>query len=94
MGAVENTERNAVYLWQIENNGSWQWEIGDKSEMLYLKLSGPEAQENSWYKELIPGESFESVKAAVTLGNDFNAALCNLTKYRRRIFKNRLYLYR
>jgi alpha-galactosidase len=88
MGAVENTERECLYLWQIEHNGSWQWEIADKSEMLYFKLSGPSGQENSWYKELAPGESFESVKACITLGKDFNAALKALTQYRRRIFKN------
>ena len=88
MGAVENTERVCVHLWQIEHCGSWQWEIADKSEMLYFKLSGPNAQENSWYKELIPGESFESVKACVTIGKDFNGALAEMTKYRRRLFKN------
>jgi len=88
MGAVENTERECVHLWQIEHCGSWQWEIGDKSGMLYFKLSGPEAQENSWYKELGAGESFESVKACVTLGRDINVALAQMTKYRRRLFKN------
>lgn len=88
MGAVENTERECLYLWQIEHNGSWQWEISDKSQMLYFKLSGPNAQENAWYKELAPGERFESVKASVALGLDFNAALGELTKYRRILFKN------
>ena len=88
MGAVENLERGCLYLWQIEHCGSWQWEIGDKSEMLYFKLSGPNAQENSWYKELMPNESFESVKACVTLGSDFNTAMAEMTKYRRAIFKN------
>lgn len=88
MGAVENTERSCLYLWQIEHNGSWQWEIAENGEMLYFKLSGPNAQENSWYHELVPGESFESVKACITLGNDINSALAELTKYRRKLFKN------
>ena len=88
MGAVENVERECVYLWQIESCGSWQWEISDKYRMLYFKLSGPTDQENSWYKEIIPGESFESVKACVTLGTDFNSAMAEMTKYRRAIFKN------
>ena len=88
MGAIENTERECVYLWQIEHNGSWQWEIADKSQMLYFKLSGPNAQENSWYKELVPGESFESVKACVVLGKDINGAVAEMTKYRRKLFKN------
>ena len=75
-------------LWQIENNGSWQWEIGDMDNMLYLKMSGPNEQEHSWYRELLPGESFESVKASVAVGNSFDTALEAMTKYRRKIFNN------
>lgn len=29
MGCLENTEISMSYLWQIENNGSWYWEVGD-----------------------------------------------------------------
>ena len=75
-------------IWQIENNGSWQWEIGEMDNLFYLKLSGPNEQENSWYKELLPGERFESAKACVALGKNFDAALAELTKYRRKIFNN------
>lgn len=88
MGAVENTERECVHLWQIEHCGSWQWELSDTGNMLYFKLSGPNSQENSWYKELVPGESFETVKASVTVGKSFDSALAELTKYRRKLFKN------
>ena len=88
MGAVENTETETTWLWQIENNGSWQWEVGDISNMLYLKLSGPCEQENHWYKELKQGESFESVKVCVAVGKTFNDALADMTAYRRIIFKN------
>ena len=79
---------NEALFWQIENNGAWQWEISDIADMLYLKLSGPTEQENAWYKELAPGESFESVKACISAGNSFDAALCAMTKYRRIIFEN------
>lgn len=79
---------NDTLIWQIENNGSWQWEIGEMDNLLYLKLSGPNEQENSWYKELLPGESFESVKACVAVGNSFDSALGALTEYRRKIFNN------
>lgn len=88
MGAIQSN--NTVYLWQIESSGSWQWEISDISDMLYLKLSGPTEQENGWYKELIPGESFESVKVCVAVGENFNVALGQMTKYRRQIFKNNI----
>ena len=86
MGAVVSDKE--TLMWQIENNGSWQWEIGENDGMLYLKISGPNEQDNSWYKELLPGESFESVKACVCAGNNFNAALEAITAYRRRIINN------
>ncbi len=88
MGAVENTEAKNTMLFQIENNGSWQWEISEQAGMMYLKLSGPCERENQWYRELKPGERFEGVKAAICVGEDFNAALAEMTKYRRTIIRN------
>lgn len=81
--AVSN---DTALLWQIENNGSWQWEIGGIANMLYLKLSGPTEQENVWYKTLQPGEMFESVKTGIAIGNRFESALAAMTLYRRKIF--------
>lgn len=85
MAGLVDEEYRSAYLWQIENNGSWQWEISDISDYLYLKLSGPTENENQWHKELLPDETFESVKVAVAVGADFDGALGELTKYRRRI---------
>ena len=89
MGAISNTEEKCTYLWQIENNGSWQWEISDIDNMLYFKLSGPTEQENTWYKELLPCKKFESVKCAISVGADFNSALKDLTLYRRKIVREK-----
>lgn len=86
MGAA--VSNNDAIMWQIENNGSWQWEIGDVDDMLYLKMSGPTEQENFWYKELLPGEAFEGVKACVCVGRDFNDVLKVMTSYRRQIINN------
>ena len=88
MGALHNAETNSTLLWQIEHNGSWHWEIGDIDDMLYLQLSGPTEQENHWYKELGTGESFESVKVALTLGESFEEALAQMTAYRRTLFRD------
>ncbi len=88
MGAIVNTELESAYMWQIENNGSWQWEIAGTAGLMYLKLSGPTENECAWYKELSPAESFETVTAAVTLGEDFDSALAEMTAYRRVIFEN------
>lgn len=76
-------DKKSMIMWQIESNGSWQWEISDISDMLYLRLSGPTEQENCWYKELKPYEEFETVKACVVVGADFDDALATMTKYRR-----------
>ena len=88
MGAYQNLETENTVMWQIEHNGSWAWEISDIDRMLYLKISGPNEQEHDWYKELKPNESFETVKAALVLGKDFNHALEEITKYRRTIVTN------
>ena len=88
MGALHNAETNSTLLWQIEHNGSWHWELSDIDDMLYLKLSGPTEQENHWYRELGAGESFESVKVALTLGESFEQALAQMTAYRRTLFRD------
>jgi len=84
MGCYENTECGSVLFWQIEQNGSWHWEISDKAHQLYLQLSGPTENENLWWKELAPGETFSSVPAAVgVVAGDFEQAMQELTRYRR-----------
>lgn len=87
MGAIANSSNAGCLMWQIENNGSWQWEISDIAGYLYLKLSGPTENENHWHKDLKPGESFESVKTAIAVGTDFNCALQQMTLYRRKIVR-------
>ena len=88
MGGYQNLESQNTVLWQIEHNGSWAWEISDIDRMLYLKISGPNDQEHDWYKDLAPGESFETVKTALTIGADFNEAIGEMTRYRRQIVNN------
>ncbi|MEM0054508.1 MAG: alpha-galactosidase [Nitrososphaeria archaeon] len=85
MGLFENTECGTILFWQIENNGSWHWEIGDVSDyQLYIQLSGPTEQENLWGKELKTGELFETIPVAVgILSGNFEDAIDELTKYRR-----------
>lgn len=35
MGCLENEETGATFLWQIENNGSWYWEVAESSELMF-----------------------------------------------------------
>ena len=92
MGYLENTCVGTGLFWQIEQNGSWHWEIGDQNGHLYLAVSGPNEIYSHWFKHLAPGEAFMSVPVAVgvtgapqgTCGG-LNQAMDALTAYRRQI---------
>lgn len=86
MGCLTNKETGSYLFWQIENNGSWRWEISDREGHLYLQLSGPSEIESHWSKDLKPGDSFTSVPCAVGVNAEgFDEAMGELTKYRRAI---------
>lgn len=86
MGCCLNTQTHTAMAWQIENNGPWSWEIGDRENELYLQLSGPCEDLSHWWKELLPGEEFVSVPCAITvIQGGFEEAIAALTDYRRRI---------
>ncbi len=86
MGYLENTEADSGLYWQIEHNGSWHTEISDENGHFYLALSGPTEVQSHWYKQLKPGEKFVTVPVAVGVSRaDFDAAMGQLTRYRRKI---------
>ena len=86
MGGVSNTETGSHLFWQIEHNGSWHWEISDQTNHLYLQLGGPTENQSHWYRELMPGESFSSVPAAVgSVCGGLEQVAEQLTRYRRAI---------
>ena len=84
MGGLSLVNGRASYLWQIEHNGSWRWEIGDYEDGIFLNAGGPTDQDHSWFKELRPGQSFSGPPVAlVTMPGDFNSAFGPLNSYRR-----------
>lgn len=86
LGYVANTEAHTSLFWQIEHNGSWHYEISDQNTHFYVCVSGPTEVQSHWFKDLAPGESFESVPVAVGVaGDSFEDAVGELTKYRRMI---------
>lgn len=86
--AFEDTAANTTLLWQIEHSGSWQWEISDFRDRLYLQVSGPTENENHWWKNIAPGEVFTSVPVAVALvQGGLQEALQEITRYRRKILR-------
>ncbi|KAJ4525133.1 hypothetical protein HRR83_000799 [Exophiala dermatitidis] len=84
MGMLKRKDGKQTWLWQIENNGSWKWELGDYYDQLYLAASGPRGTDHDFKHKLSPGASFTSVPAAVTVveGNQ-DKAFSALTQYRR-----------
>jgi len=85
-GLIENTEAGTILGWQIETQGSWHWEIGAVKEQIYLQLGGPNEQDNHWWKELKPKESFVTIPVAVSFtSGSLTDAVHALTKYRRAI---------
>jgi alpha-galactosidase len=85
MGCLEETSTGRALMWQIEHNGSWHAELGDRFDDVYLALSGPTDREHQWRRRLAPGQSFCTVPTAVALvpGGGFQAALAALTRHRR-----------
>ena len=86
LGYIGNREADTALFFQIEHNGSWHYEIGDQNDHYYVYVSGPTELQSHWSKNLAPGESFESVPAAVGVSeDDYEKALAQLTSYRRLI---------
>lgn len=85
MGCVEETATGRALLWQIEHNGSWHAELGDRFDDVYLALSGPTDREHQWRHRLAPGDTFTTVPAAVALvfEGGCEAALGAMTDHRR-----------
>ena len=87
MGICEDTEAKETYFFQIEHSGQWLVEYGSSmGKNLYLALSGPTEMENGWWKNLKPGDTFETVPVGFGVADgSLNEAMAELTKYRRAI---------
>ncbi|MBO5460840.1 MAG: alpha-galactosidase, partial [Ruminococcus sp.] len=84
MGCVRNTTKGTMQFWQIEHNGGWNWELKEHNEKLALIITGPNEVDHHWWKCLKPGESFETIPAAVgAVKGGVDETFAALTKYRR-----------
>ena len=90
MAMAENLRLGLIWFWQIEHNGSWYWEISNVSarsnnaDDVYAYLGGPDDLHSAAWKNLKPGETYETVPAAVgCVHGGFGEAVEALTRYRR-----------
>lgn len=84
MGLLAAPAEHFGWIFQVENNGAWRWEVGeaDNSDG-YLALSGPDYRDHGWSKTLGKGESFTSVPVSVAPAQNFDQAVETITLYRR-----------
>ncbi len=90
MAMAENTSLGVTWFWQIEHNGSWYWEIsnasgrGNNADDVYAYLGGPDDLHSAAWKNLKPGETYETVPVAIgCVRGGFGEAVEALTRYRR-----------
>ena len=87
MCVIENQKTNTALLGQIENNGSWNIELGDHLNHYYISLHGPEFVNNQFVKVIKPNETFQTVQVSITIGNDFENTIQEITKLRRHLVR-------
>ncbi|ORX40208.1 putative Melibiase subfamily [Kockovaella imperatae] len=83
MGALHGPGH--TWMWQVESNAAWTWEIGDFRDNVYLATAG---STRGWSLVLQPGSSHTTCPTALACVNgDFEEAMSALTAYRRTIIR-------
>ncbi|SDD74175.1 alpha-galactosidase [Sanguibacter gelidistatuariae] len=64
-GVLLDRRSGISWGWQVEHNGPWHWQVGERADGMYLALTGPTDDEHQWTSDLAPGETFTSVPASI-----------------------------
>lgn len=87
-GGLVDSACGQAWLWQVEHNGPWRWEIGERREGAYVALLGPTDIDHQWHAVLAPGESFTTVPASIAVSaNGLHGAAATLTAHRRALVR-------
>ncbi len=87
-GALVDRASGRAWAFQVEHNGAWRWEVGERLDGVYLAVHGPGDADHQWRHTLEPGQEFTSVPAALAVGDGgLEAAVAALTAYRRAIVR-------
>ncbi len=81
-GIIESGDGN-VFMFQIESNNSWYYELSDNGENYYLWLGGATTEHGDWYKTLKPKAAYKSINAVISKASTVSEALDDMTVYRR-----------
>ncbi|WP_328475860.1 alpha-galactosidase [Actinoplanes sp. NBC_00393] len=64
-GGLTDRTTGRSWWWQIEHNGPWRYEVGERRDGVYLALLGPTDIDHQWQQWLAPGESFTTVPVSL-----------------------------
>lgn len=87
-GGVIDRRSGRTWLWQVEHNGAWRWEVGERLDGAYLALLGPTDIDHQWQLSLSPGDSFTTVPVSVAVSESgLDGAVAALTAHRRELVR-------
>ncbi|GIJ30300.1 hypothetical protein Vqi01_54620 [Micromonospora qiuiae] len=88
VGVLVHRPTGRAWCWQIEHNGSWRWEVGERQAGLYLAATGPNDADHQWRHVLAPGAHFTSVPVGIAVSDEgLDGAAAAITRYRRQIVR-------
>ncbi len=82
---LQDETQGKTYMFQIESNSNWYWEIGESGENIYLNCGGGNMRHSGWHKTLAACESFLSPFVAFACGKSVAKVVDAMTLYRRQI---------
>jgi hypothetical protein len=83
-GAIVARDDSWALGWQIEHNGAWQWEVGERREGAYVALLGPTDAEHQWNVDLTAACPFTTVPVSLAVAaGGVDDVLAALTRQRR-----------
>ncbi|WP_243707798.1 glycoside hydrolase family 36 protein [Micromonospora sp. KC606] len=87
-GGIVDRDSGHAWLWQIEHNGPWRWEVGERLDGAYVALLGPTDIDHQWQQPLRPGDSFTTVPVSVAVSSaGLDGAVAALTGHRRTLVR-------
>ncbi|MDT0444444.1 glycoside hydrolase family 36 protein [Streptomyces johnsoniae] len=83
-GAVVADDDSWSMAWQIEHNGAWHWELGERKTGAYLALLGPTDAEHQWNTVVTAERGFTTVPVSLAVAaGGVDEAFGALTRQRR-----------
>ncbi|GAB2865704.1 alpha-galactosidase [Actinocorallia aurea] len=85
-GALLDPASGQAWVWQVEHNGAWRWEVAERLDGAYAAFTGPNDIDHQWSQRLAPGGSFTTVPVSLaTSAAGFDGAVAALSAHRRAI---------